>query len=83
MLCYSNSSLRQTPPQAKATVETRNSWRDTFVLDCQLLEQLWSRPDVTLEEIRRLTHWRHVQQVSRIAREKLGLPQRRRGRKAA
>lgn len=78
---YNYSNYRQRPQQQ--TVETKKSPQDTFKADCDLLEQLWPKSEISLEQIAKLTHWRSLGQISKVARNKLGLPPRARGPKRA
>lgn len=80
MISYRSGGLKQSAP-IEQKVEKTPEKADTFREDLLKLQAMWSDPNITLEEIRKVTHWRYVQQVSRIARTKLGLPPRRRGRK--
>jgi hypothetical protein len=81
MYSYSSIGPRQIPPKPKEIVEEKNTWRDTFKADCALLEQLWPKSEIPLEQIAKQTHWRSLGQISKIARNKLGLPPRARGPK--
>lgn len=75
MISYRSGGIKQAAP-IEQKVERKPEKADTFREDLVRLQAMWLDPNITLEEIRKRTHWRSLGQISKIARNKLGLPGR-------
>lgn len=81
VVVYGQGLAKQSAPEEKPVVERKNTWRETFVNDCAKLEIMWFDMSLTLEDMRKRTHWRSLGQISKVARYKLSLPCRFKVRK--
>lgn len=82
MWVYRSAGPRQAAPALPpAKAESPPTKCDIFREDLAKLQTMWADSSITLEEIKKVTHWRSLGQISKIARNKLLLPARVRGRK--